>query len=180
MTRKEAGLTLLEILIALLILGVASVMAHAFYQSAMAKARIAESQVQLQSAITASMRRAVISGHRVVMCPSLDAENCAEGSDWSHGWISFADMDKNRLRGPEEPLLISHLQPAQKVRILSNSGRPRLVFHANGTNPGTNATFTLCDGRSRSVGAELILSSRMMAKSRPTPCCVAWPKRVAP
>lgn len=159
MTRKDAGLTLLEILIALLILGVVSGMAHALYRSAVAKARIAESQTQLQSAITASMRQAVISGHRVVMCPSLNGQNCTGGSDWSHGWISFTDLDRNRLRGPEEPLLGLQLQPAQGVRILSNSGRPQLVFHANGTNPGSNATFTLCDSRSRINGTALILAN---------------------
>jgi len=33
---------------------------------------------------------------------------------------------------------------------------------------------------SRICGAEITWLSRMMAKSRPTFCCVAWPKREAP
>lgn len=159
MSRKDAGLTLLEVLVALLVLGIVTTIAYPAYQSAWAKTRITKSQATLQNTITVSMRDAVVTRRTIVLCPSLDGNTCTNGADWSHGWISFADLDKDRLRSPEEPIVVSLQRPEEGVRIIGSAGRPRLVFRVNGTTPGTNTTFTTCAAGSRAPAIALVLAN---------------------
>lgn len=159
MTGKEAGLTLMELLIALAVAAILTSVAYPSYQAAVGKVRITDSQRRLQESITASMRYALRTRRNVVMCPSLDGSSCVRGSDWSSGWISFVDLDRDRERSPEEPLVGSPAKPAERIRVTSNTGRPRIAFRANGTNPGSNATFTICDPGSRAAAAALIIAN---------------------
>lgn len=159
MMHKDAGFTLIETLIALLVVAVLSSLAHAAFSRAVAKTRMAETHARLQESITASMRKAVISSRIIVMCPSQDGVSCSGGSDWTHGWISFEDGSGNRLPGPDNPQ--THQQPAAPdgIGLTGSPGRPRLVFRPSGTNPGTNATFTICDRRGKASGTSLVLAN---------------------
>ena len=45
------------------------------------------------------------------------------------------------------------------ARLLSSSGRTRIIFQGNGGNAGSNVTFTLCDGRGAGKAQTLVVSN---------------------
>ena len=95
-----------------------------------------------------------------MLCPSADGQACAEGPDWSRGWIVFMDRNADRERHPAETLLLAEGPLPGKVRLRSTAGRTRIVFQGNGGNAGSNVTFTLCDGRGEAHAETVVLNNR--------------------
>ncbi len=56
---------------------------------------------------------------------------------------------------------IVHVQAAlgAKVHLITSSGRTRIRFQPNGGNAGSNATFTLCDGRGASRATAFVMAN---------------------
>jgi type IV fimbrial biogenesis protein FimT len=123
----------------------------------------------LDSLMTASSHAALTATH-VVLCASRDGVTCSGDPDWSPGWLAFADLDNNRLPGPNETVL--RRQPALdgSTRLRSTIGRTRLVFQPNGGNAGSNVTFTLCDRRGPGHAVSLVLANDGRLRSgKPAP-----------
>ena len=61
----------------------------------------------------------------------------------------------------EEVERVLRVEPALagRVRLHSTVGRTRIVFQGNGGNVGSNATFTLCDGRGPARARALIMGN---------------------
>ena len=126
-----------------------------------------------------AVRHSALTGSEVVLCPGSDA-GCTATSDWSRGWIAYADIDGDRVRDAGETLV--HVVPAlaSGVHLVTSTGRKRLVFQPMGGNAGSNATFTLCDRRGVRGAVSLVLSNggRLRAAkptSRAARDCVASP-----
>lgn len=159
MTRKVAGFTLLECLIAMLVISAILCIALPSYMNSIATARVVHAESVLFEHLTDSMRHSIVGGSSVVMCISPDGSQCSSGTSWSGGWIAFADIDDSRSRDPNEPV-IRHQKPlANDVRMIGSTGRPRLVFKAHGGNPGSNTTFTLCDVAGRARARSVLLAN---------------------
>ncbi|WP_197484456.1 GspH/FimT family pseudopilin [Tepidimonas fonticaldi] len=87
--------------------------------------------LQADMALARSMamqRRAV-----VTVCPSADGRSCQASSNWSNGWISFADADRDGARTEGEPLLSVRTGSASGVVVRLAATDPRYVsYRANG------------------------------------------------
>jgi type IV fimbrial biogenesis protein FimT len=140
---RAHGFTLLEALIVMAVVTLLLGLAVPALGNARAAAHAGAARAALlESLMTASSHAAVTATH-VVLCPSRDGTTCSGDPDWSPGWLAFADIDGNRLPGPNETVL--RRQPALdgSTRLRSTIGRTRLVFQPNGGNAGFNITFTL-------------------------------------
>ena len=100
--------------------------------------------------------------------------------DWSGGWIVYADIDGDRQRDAGDTLLREQQALSDRVRLLTSTGRRRLIFHPTGGNTGSNVTFTLCDTRGSEKSVTLVLanngrlrSSKGNRKTRQR-CIAAW------
>jgi type IV fimbrial biogenesis protein FimT len=158
MSHGSRGFTLIEAMITLtiatLLIGVAVPACSAAIESAHATSTKAD----LVATLTRSITHAAMAGSEVVLCPG-DASGCRNSSDWSQGWIAYADTDGNRQRGPNETLLQAEPSLAGRVHLRSTPGRVRVVFQPNGGNAGSNITFTLCDGRGAAMATTLVLAN---------------------
>lgn len=170
--RKEAnGFTLLEALIALAVAAVLAGVAIPTWQSARAAAQAGKARTEMLETILAAVRHASVAGTEVVLCHARDetVSACASTANWSAGWAVFADLNGNRLRESNEPVV--HHQPALSggVRLWTTDGRTRLVFQPNGGNAGSNVTFTLCDDRGPAKAVTFVLANDgRMHWGRPT------------
>lgn len=156
---RPSGFTLIEAVIALAIGGALVAVAVPAWTGAIHAAHAGAARSALLESMTRAIGHAGIVGVEVVLCPGDDTAGCRASTDWSQGWIAYADLDGNRQRGPHETLL--HAQPAlpDRVHLRTTTGRTRLVFQPNGGNAGSNATFTLCDGRGPAQATTLVLAN---------------------
>lgn len=170
MHTKGHGFTLIECLIATVILGAILCIALPAYGKAMSATRLANLQATLLEHLTTSIRHAVISGKTVVLCTSGDGEPCTQGQDWSQGWMAFTDSNGDRERGPNEPILLKHDRLTPPLRMTGSTGRSRITFNAKGAAPGSNTTFTLCDADGRARARSVMLANNgRLRKSAATP-----------
>lgn len=158
-TGRPSGFTLVEAVIALAIGSALVAVAVPAWTGAVHAANAGAARSALLASMTRAIGHAGIAGVEVVLCPSDDAGRCRNSTDWSGGWIGYADLDADRQHGPHETLL--HAQPAlpDRVHLRTTTGRTRVVFQPNGGNAGSNATFTLCDGRGAAQATTLVLAN---------------------
>ena len=167
--RRHAGFTLLELLIALIVLGLLFGVAVPAWGHAVARVHATSARTAITATLFDAQRNATVLGREVVVCPA-SGDACDGGNDWSHGWIAFVDANGNRLRDGTEPVFDRTPALPEDVRLTGSAGRPRLVFQPYGGNAGSNITFTLCDRSGPDDARALILSNggRLRAE-RPTP-----------
>ena len=153
------GFTLIEAVIALALGAILVGTAVPAWSAAMEAAHAAGARADLLDSLTRAIAHSALTGSEVVLCPGTPAAGCRGGVDWSGGWIAYADLDGNRQRGASETLL--HVEPALagQVHLRTTAGRTHLVFQPSGGNAGSNATFTLCDGRGAARAVTLVLAN---------------------
>ena len=156
--RRHAGFTLIELVIALCVTSILAGIAIPAFQHAAEAARSVAAKGHLYESWLTAVSHAANTGSEVVLCPG-DATGCVKSIDWSNGWIAYADIDGNRARGLNEPLLSQADPPGGKVHLRSTSGRTRMVFQPNGGNAGSNITWTLCDGRGPDSASTIVVAN---------------------
>lgn len=158
MSTCRRGFTLIELIISLTVTGLLAGVALPAFLSARYAANSATAQSSLLSSLLQASHKAALHSTRTTICPSAEGLRCTTGFDWSAGWIAFLDNNANREREPDERL-IHHQGALENVRLLSSSGRTRIVFQGNGGNAGSNVTFTLCDRRGAAKARTLVISN---------------------
>ncbi len=113
---------------------------------------------QLMLSLNQARQTAVYRGSNVGLCPSADGLNCSESRHWHQGWILFEDRDGN-----DQPDEASHIvatgAPLAGVAVTSTQGRMRLRYQPDGTSPGSNVSFTLCDARGPAKASSIVVSN---------------------
>ena len=158
MSRLARGFTLAELIIGLAAAGILAGVAVPALLSARYAGDSAAVQASLLSSLMQSSHKAALHGARATLCPSGDGIRCNTGFDWSKGWIAFLDTNANREREPDERLVLRQAE-LENARLISSSGRTRIVFQGNGGNAGSNVTFTLCDRRGADKAQTLVVSN---------------------
>ena len=157
-SRRSGGFTLIEAMIVLALGSILIGVAVPAWSGAVQSAHATSAKADLLGTLTRSISHAASAGTDVVLCPG-NRDGCRSTTDWSDGWIAYADIDGNRQRSPNETLLQAEPALPGKVHLRSTSGRTRLVFQPNGGNAGSNVTFTLCDGRGTGQATTLVLAN---------------------
>jgi type IV fimbrial biogenesis protein FimT len=85
------GFTLLELMTAVLVLGILIAMAAPSFRDMSRNNRIAATQNDLVTALAVARSEALRSSTKVSVCPSSDSTDCSGDTDWSVGWIVFTD-----------------------------------------------------------------------------------------
>lgn len=155
---RTSGFTLLEALIAMAVIAILACVAVPAWSSAREAAHNGSAQAALLESLLGAVSHAALTGSEVVLCPG-DAGGCRATTDWSHGWVAFADIDGDRVRDPADTLLKTIGPLGGKVHLRTTTGRMRLVFQPNGGTVGSNVTFTLCDGRGPAKAATLVMAN---------------------
>lgn len=145
MRRSSAGFTLIEAIVVVAILAiVASVGIPAFSQM-LERHRVVASSHRLGHDLALARASALMRRQPVVLCPLGPEDRCQPGTDWSRGWIVFADRDGNGRPDDDADVLWVQRHPAgprDVPAIVAN--RRFLRFRHDGTSPGTNLTISVC------------------------------------
>ena len=172
---KQSGLTLVETMFAVAIVAVLAGFASGSVSAAIHASRASNGLASFVATITRARSSAATAGVEVVLCPSDDGSACSSGDHWENGWIAFAAMHGGtNVREAGDPILLRQGALQAKVHLTSTSGRTRIRFQPSGGNVGSNATFTLCDGRgARAAQAYAMSNAGNLHATVPDPANVA-------
>lgn len=148
--KRSTGFTLVEMLMAVAIVAVLGAIALPGFGNTLGRLRQQSALGDLQTALNQARIAAVSRGRHVVACPTLDGTDCAHTTEWHHGWLLFADLDHDRQRSDDEPVIVAGQAQSAGIGILASTGRLRVDYQPDGSAAGTNVTLTVC---SRTLGA---------------------------
>jgi type IV fimbrial biogenesis protein FimT len=159
--RKEAGLTLVELLVTISVLGVLLGIGIPAFGGLAQDNRLSTATNRLVGALHLTRSEAVRRNARVTICSSADGAYCATEGGWEQGWIVFVDTGATGQRGTDDPLLAVGDPSPDGIVITGNAPVQRYVSyvglgstrHANGSLQ--MGTITLCAG---SAGRQVVIS----------------------
>lgn len=168
MRKTLEGFTLVEALVALGVAAICATVGVPALRDFAQTQRASSAMQRLDTQIASARMAAVTHGKATVLCPSMDARNCAAGRDWSRGWLTFFDPDGNRR--PDERSDILHVDQSShtgKLVIGTSSGRAYLRFRPDGTSPGTNLSFRFCGATTGLLGSLIVNNAGRARTERP-------------
>lgn len=142
--RQYAGLTLVELLVVLSIVGVLATMAIPGFAGMVAANQRAATLNRFVTAIHYARSESLKRGREVAVCKTLDGETCAgSGADWSAGWMVFVNRDRDSpvVRDAGETLLRVFEATGKGMQISANRNAFSLRPYGRRS---TNGTFTVC------------------------------------
>lgn len=153
------GYTLIEMLVVLALVAIATTMASASFQSHFQKARLRDSASALLDALNFARSEAILRNMPVTLCPSsmhTSGKPVCEG-EYSKGWILFSNQDKDRTvdAGEDEVLQVYAALPAS-VGLTNKAGTSDVTnaihYLPNGSSR-RNQTLKLCSTQLPSLGS---------------------------
>ncbi|QSX78301.1 GspH/FimT family pseudopilin [Agrilutibacter solisilvae] len=167
--RLSRGFTLFELIAAMAVAAILLGIALPAFSHARAAASAGSVRADLAATLIDAVRHASVTGTEVIVCPSGGSLQCSGQTLWDAGWMAYADLDGDRSRDPGETLVDQVHAIDQRVHLRSTRGRTKLVFQPNGSNAGSNVTFTLCDARGTDYAVTLVMSNAgVMRTGTPT------------
>ncbi len=145
--RKVSGVTLIELMVGLAIMGVLMALAAPSFQSLIAGSNVAAASNDFMTSLAQSRSNAIRLGERVTMCKSSDGAQCSTTGDWEQGWIIFNDptrsVDAQVDTGPPaETVIAVGAALTNGIVIRGNSTVAQYVsFSSDGQSRGMNGAF---------------------------------------
>jgi type IV fimbrial biogenesis protein FimT len=155
---RRKGFTVLELLVTLVITAFLLLMAVPSFQQFTWRQQMKAAVGNLHNDLLLARSEAIFRNSNVVACPGDPAGGCADTSDWSGGWIVFADDSGDRQHQPAESLL-RRGQVFEALTISGSAGRSRIRFLPDGSAPGSNGTIGLCGNGGPAQARKLVISN---------------------
>lgn len=162
---QSTGVSLIELMMVLAIVAILASLAVPGFTNSRSRIELRGNTSALETNLAWARSEAVKRNRDLVLCPD-GGELCADSTDWSNGWIGFVDMNRDRKRQLDEPVLLQQA-PIDKLSISSSTGRKRVRFTPNGMAMGSNLTITLCHENRAIEGTQVIVSIIGRIRSRP-------------
>ncbi len=171
--RMEAGLTLVELLVTIAVLGVLLSIGIPAFGGLIQESRLTAATNRFVGALHATRSEAVHRNRRVTLCKSADAVQCSATGGWQQGWIIFVDTVAAGERSEDDPILAVGGRFPDGIAIAGNSPVENYISYvglgstrraSGGLQMGT---VTLCAGDS---GRRIIISRTGRARVESARC----------
>ena len=170
--RAEAGLSMVELLMALAIVSITLMMGLPLMMQPRVSGHAVSASNQLAASLATARSIARSSGERIIVCPYEGAMRCRNDGVWDVGWLVFVARGDERQPAQTDDIL-RVVQPAggaSSQRIRSSPSRSLVRFLPDGRAAGTNLTIRICPGDENRVMSEMVVNNfgRVRVK-RPRP-----------
>ena len=154
------GFTLVEMLVAVLIVGVLLLVAAPGFSNLISNNRMVSEVYALRATLSHARSEALARRAPVVVCPTTDGLACADSNDWSTGYMTFVDTDNNSVANSADvdEEIIQWEARQSPVAIGFDNVSKRVRFGGQGIALGFDGTFTFCDSRGAGDARALILN----------------------
>ncbi|MDT8321923.1 MAG: GspH/FimT family pseudopilin [Xanthomonadales bacterium] len=156
--RLQSAVTVLELLVTLSIAGILLVTGVPSLQQFSWNQQIKAAVTGLHSDLLMARSEAVHRNLQVIACPGDPQAGCDGSSDWSAGWIVFADDSGDRQRQNGERL-VRHGQGFDHLAVTGSAGRSEVRFYPDGSTPGSNGSIAFCNLGGPPSARRLIISN---------------------
>ncbi len=160
---RTRGFTLVELMIALLIVSIALVIGVPSFSNLIKNNRMLSLVYELRAALNTARSEALAQRTFVTVCSSDDGTSCSDSGEWKQGYIAFRDSDGNgKVDKPDDPngdqIFIAKLQDITVPKFIYKYSNERVRFDPRGYATGFSGTFTLCDDRGATDARGVILT----------------------
>jgi type IV fimbrial biogenesis protein FimT len=149
---KQTGVTLIELMISVSIVGVLSTTVAPSMQDILIKNSITAQMNELSSVVQYARSHAIDQQIDTVLCPSNDFATCS--NNWQQGKIVFVDSNADGIRNDNEELLVAKnavsepsivTGPANALRFLPNgaTNTPAKILFCSDADDSTQARALL-------------------------------------
>lgn len=166
--RRNAGFTLIELVTTMSVMAILAGIAAPSFAGFIERQRASAAMNSLLTHMTLARVSAITRNRRAVLCPTTDGQHCELGTDWSAGWMLFADDDGNRIPDASEDIIRVDLEPTSRhLRVVSTSGRPQLRYLPDGRSAGSNLTISICNKGDELLGQVIVNNMGRPRSDRP-------------
>jgi type IV fimbrial biogenesis protein FimT len=164
--RAAAGVTLVELAIALAIASLLVALAAPPWRGHIAAGELRERAEALASALAAARSEAIKRGTRVDLCPSTDRATCAPSGQWESGWLGFVNDTAAPGPAPGAPQFAGERGARTGITIRGNAPVANYVSytalgHARRRDGALQmGTFTVCRHGQQALKVVLANSGR--------------------
>lgn len=115
--QNSKGFTLLELVLVFAILTIMAAIAAPPFQRLIQRNEVQRIASDFQATLEDAKRKAYVAGRSIGVCPVNDitAKKPTCGSDWSMGWIAFADLNNDRKFDDNEPVVSKNIPNSEFV-----------------------------------------------------------------
>jgi len=159
MSHKQTGMTLIEMVIALAVIGILTGYAIPNYQELKHNKMMTSEINRLISSLYFARNQSIILGHHVVLCPSQSLDSCDASSQWHKGWLVFRDDNRNRTLDNDEIILTTEQAMQDSLQAVASVYRQKIRYDRLGASPGTNLSIRFCDFRGADHGKKIIVNN---------------------
>ncbi len=159
MSHKQTGMTLIEMVIALAVIGILTGYAVPSYQTFKHNKMMSTEINRLVSSLHFARNQSIILGHHVVLCPSQSLISCDASSQWHKGWLVFRDDNRNRTLDHGEIILTTEQAMQGSLQATASVYRQKIRYDRLGASPGTNLSIRFCDFRGSEYAKAIIVNN---------------------
>ncbi|MGI9227460.1 MAG: GspH/FimT family pseudopilin [Gammaproteobacteria bacterium] len=149
MTAQQAGFTLIELMIVIVVLAIFVTVGVPNFQNLIRENRLATQANEFVSSLHFARSEAIKRRLQVALCRTTDGATCVAGGtpSWETGWLVFVDdvTSNGSIDAGEQLLRSVSAKPTSTLRSTNANTNDTVLFRNNGllTNPG--GSFNLCD-----------------------------------
>ncbi|KAA3641490.1 MAG: prepilin-type N-terminal cleavage/methylation domain-containing protein [Proteobacteria bacterium] len=159
MSNKQSGLTLIEMMIALAVIGILTGYAVPNYQQFKHNKMMSTEINRLIGSLHFARNQSIIYGTQVVLCPSQSLQSCDAVSHWHKGWLVFKDDNHNRELDSDEDILTVEQAMQNSLTAVASVYRQKIRYDRLGASPGTNLSIRFCDFRGADHAKAVIVNN---------------------
>jgi type IV fimbrial biogenesis protein FimT len=169
MRKRGHGFTLIELMMAITVLGILLGLAIPAFRDIIRNNRVTSQTNEFVGALNYARSEALKRSNPVAVCSSTDGVTCAGTTDWSTGWVVFADINANgTLDGAEVPLQQGTATTGGLT--LNSTIRTFVRYSSAGVSSGTETFDLLKPGCTGNYARRITISTTGRITSAVTAC----------
>lgn len=171
---NQRGISLIELIVVIIIIGIIASLAMPAYNRWQAQQELREVTHIIPSLVRVAKVEAFARKNDIVLCPSVDGQQCTDNLKWEKYILMFVDINQNRQREQNEELLFSHdlnIKYAKLTRLGARHANYIMFKQSNALPQGSQGSFIYCSTVDKNMNRRIVLNSSGITRIEENVAC---------